>query len=192
MLLSEAAMEWRVERLTAKSVPDFYRLHSERCDAGWCRCVAWWVPSWEGWGERTAEENLRLRQELFARGEHDGYLLYEGEEPIAWCQVGPRDRLEKLRAQFDLEPDARAWAISCILVAPKHRRSGVSRRLLHAVLADLRTSGVTCVEAFPRRGELDDELELWNGPAAIFREAGFEVVKEDEKRLVMRLPLAGA
>ncbi len=70
--------------------PDFFRLHSEANGCGWCCCVAWWTPTWEGWGERTAEENLRLREALFDRGEHDGYILYLDHEPVGWCQAGPR------------------------------------------------------------------------------------------------------
>jgi hypothetical protein len=92
---------------------DFLALHDDANDAGWCRCVAWWTPTWEGWGERTAEENLALREELLERGEYDGYLAYAGGVPVGWCQAGPRDRLAKLARQFGLAPDPHTWAITC-------------------------------------------------------------------------------
>ena len=41
---------------------DFFRLHSEVNEAGWCFCAAWWVESWEGFGERPAEANRALRE----------------------------------------------------------------------------------------------------------------------------------
>ena len=77
---------------------DFFAVHSEINDCGWCSCVAWWVPTWDGWGNRTASENRELRESLCERGEYDGYLLYLDGAPVGWCQVGPRDRLEKLAA----------------------------------------------------------------------------------------------
>jgi hypothetical protein len=106
----------RVERLTSDNEADFFRLHGEPDSAGWCWCVAWWTDSWEGFGDRTSRQNRRLRDSLFARGERDGYLLYDdGEAPgarsdvVGWCQVGPRDRLPKLLETYRLDADPTMW-----------------------------------------------------------------------------------
>jgi ribosomal protein S18 acetylase RimI-like enzyme len=168
---------------------DFFRLHSAERGGGWCFCVAWWVPTWDGWGERTAEENRRLRESLFDRGELDGYLAYEGDAPVGWCQVGPRDRLVKLARQMRLEPEPAAVAISCFHVAPAHRRRGVARRMLDEVLRDLRARGVRRVEAFPRRGADLPEDDLWTGPEALFCAAGFTIARDDPARPVLALDL---
>ncbi|MCI0399279.1 MAG: GNAT family N-acetyltransferase [Chloroflexi bacterium] len=162
-------------------------MHSQANGAGWCFCVAWWTPGWEGWGERTAEENYQLRQALLERGEYDGYLLYVEGAPAGWCQVGPRDRLAKLAQQFELGPDPDVWAISCFFIAPAYRRQGLAARLLAEVLADLQRRGVHRVEAFPKRGPELDALELWNGPEEMFRAAGFEVAQDDPRRPVLEL-----
>ena len=166
-------MSFVVRRLVAGLRDDFYRVHSEEHCAEWCRCVAWWVDSWDGWGERTAAENLRLREELFDRGEYDGYLLFESDRPIAWCQVGPRDRLMRLARQFELEPDPGAWAVTCFVVVPAARGRGVAKELLAGVLEDLPARGARRVEAFPRTGDALELSELWNGPESMFRAAGF-------------------
>jgi len=184
----EASFE--VRRLDAERRADFDRVHCEANGAGWCRCVAWWVPTWDGWGERTAEQNDALREELFARGEHDGYLAYLEGRPVGWCQVGPRDRLAKLVAQFELEPDPDTWAITCFVVAPRHRRGGVARAMLSEVLRDLPARGARRVEAYPRAGEGLDEGEMWNGPRAMLEHAGFERVREVGPRVVLRRALA--
>lgn len=152
---------------------DFARLHSDANGAGWCRCVAWWVPTWEGWGDRTAAQNAELRDALCDAGHYDGYLAYDAGEPVGWCQAGPRDRLEKLVQQLELEPDPAVWAITCFLVAPSHRHRGVARALLRHALADFHRLGVTRVEAYPREGAGLDEGELWTGPAALFLAEGF-------------------
>lgn len=178
-------MDTRVVRLEPAGEADFHRVHRAACGEPWCHCIAWWVPTWDGWGERTASENLELRRELFARGEHDGYLLYVDAEPVAWCQAGPRDRLAKLVQQFELEPDPNTWAVTCFLLAPEQRGKGLARRLLNGVLEDLRARGVQRVEAFPKRGEGLDAADLWNGPERMFAAAGFEVVRDDPTRPVL-------
>lgn len=168
---------------------DFYRLHYAANEAGWCRCVAWWVESWDGWAERTAEQNYELRQALLAEGEYDGYLLFESEEPIGWCQVGRRDRLMKLVNQMALAPSPQTWAITCFLVAPGYRQQGVAAEMLKMVLADLRAKEIEVVEAYPRRGANLEAADLWNGPEKMFAEAGFEFVKSVAQRAVWRLTL---
>lgn len=150
--------------------------------------VAWWVPTWDGWGARTAEENRALREALFERGEYDGYLLYDDASPVAWCQVGPRDRLTKLTEQLALPPDPGVWAITCFQINPDRRRQGLARHLLADVLADLRTRGVACVQAFPRRGA-NAPGELWTGPEALYVAVGFTARVDDSERPLLELTL---
>ncbi len=166
---------------------DFLRLHSEPNGLGWCRCVAWWVPTWDGWGERTAEQNCALRDSLFDRGEFDVYLLYEDGEPVGSCQCGPRDRLEKLRAGSGLAPDPDVWALSCFAIAPDRRGRGLLRELVSRMLETLRAQGVERLQAFPRRGEGLEAGEVWTGPEALFVSLGFRLVKEGERRCVYEL-----
>lgn len=167
-----------VRRLSSALRDDFFRVHDEAEGCGWCCCVAWWVPSWDGWGDRTAGQNRALRNELLDRGEQDGYLLYDGARPVGWCQAGPRDRWPKLAKAYHLDPDPEAWAIPCFLILPGHRRRGLARRLLEGALADLRIRGARRIEAFPRRGRDLPDDDAWNGPEALFATAGFRRVRD--------------
>ena len=168
---------------------DFYRVHSQANGANWCYCVAWWVPTWEGWGQRTAGENRALRKSLFQQSQYDGYLLYLDGEPAGWCQCGPRDRLPKLLEQYNLVSDSRIWAITCFLIAPRFKKQGLTHQLLTGVLEDLRRQGVARVQAFPHRApDLPDE-DMWTGPEAVFKSAGFEVERDDPKRPIYSIRL---
>ncbi len=89
-------------RLAPERRREFDLLHSAANDAGWCRCVAWWHPTWEGFGESTADENRSVREELCARGEYDGYLLLDGAEAIAWLQAGPRDEQDRHTSRYPI------------------------------------------------------------------------------------------
>jgi GNAT superfamily N-acetyltransferase len=186
-MLSEHKL--RVVRFQAGLETDFWSLHSPDHGCGWCFCSAWWVPEWDEWGNRTAEQNRAVREELLKQGEYDGYLLYRGKRAIGWSQVGSRDRLAKLRDQFGLEPDPNTWAITCFMIHPDYRRCGFARSLLSAILEDLPARGVRRVEAFPRRGDDLDSHDLWNGPEALFLEAGFEILQNDPVRPILVLTL---
>ncbi len=98
-------MKPSVVPLDASRCSDFYRIHSPANGSGWCYCVAWYVPTWQGWRQRTAEENRALREDLPQHDRYDGYLLYVDQKPVGWCQCGPRDRFPKLLEQYELTPD---------------------------------------------------------------------------------------
>jgi GNAT superfamily N-acetyltransferase len=159
--------EVRVRKLTPDSRPDFWRAHCEEEGCGWCWCTAWWVPSWEGWKDRTDAENRTLRESLFARGEDDGYLLYVDGEPAGWCQVGARDRLPQLTTLYGLSPDPDVQAITCFAIRPPYRGKGLWPRLLDGVLEDLRSRGAPRVQAFPRAGA------AYGGTDSLYLRAGF-------------------
>lgn len=180
-------MRSEVHRFSPERFGDFLAVHSEANEAGWCFCSAWWVPTWEGWGERSAQDNRAVRDRLCEAGEYDGYLIYADGQPAGWCQVGPRDRLSKLRLQHGLDPSPETWAITCFLIPPRYRRRGLASRLLDGVLADLRSQGVRRVEAYPRRGESLEAGDLWTGPEAMFRRAGFEIARDDPRRPILVL-----
>ncbi|MCI0450044.1 MAG: GNAT family N-acetyltransferase [Chlorobi bacterium] len=171
-------MKVEIKKLSVEIINDFYKIHSGDTD-GWCCCVSWWVESWKEWGERTEEQNRKLRDMLFAKGEYDGYILYCDNEPAGWCQCGKRDRLIKLTNQFKLQPSADTWAVTCFLIKPEFRKKGLSRKFLELVLEDLKASGVKHVQAFPRSqpaGKELDDGEVWTGPENIYINSGF--VKE--------------
>ncbi|MBI2519630.1 MAG: GNAT family N-acetyltransferase [Bdellovibrio sp.] len=154
---------------------DFYQVHSKENGEGWCNCVAWWVPTWDGWEERSADENRILRDSLFDRGEFDGYLLYVNEKPVGWCQCGPRDRLAKLVSQSKLEPSPETWAVTCFVIIPAHRQKGLTHVFLKEILADLREKGIQHVQAFPKCGQGLGDGEVWTGPESLFIKAGFDI-----------------
>lgn len=169
--------------------PDFYRLHSSENGCGWCFCTAWWVPTWDGWSQRSADENRMLREQLLDQGQYDGYLLYAKDNPVGWCQVGKLQRLVKLVEQFSLTSEDDSWAITCFLIIPQFRRMGLATRLLSEVIRDLKGRGVKRVLAFPKVGKNLDPLDMWNGNLSMFLSVGFTTMKHDPSRPVLALDI---
>jgi len=178
-----------VARLDRSRQADFHAVHEDSGEGGWCYCVAWWVETWSGWMERTAEQNRALRQELLDRGEEDGYLAYVSGAPVGWCQVVQRDRLTKLVSQYRRPPDPAVWAVTCFLILPDWRRKGVAARLLRGVIEDLRRRGVLLVEGYPRCGACLPDGEAWTGTESLFREAGFQHAERGPAGPIYRLAL---
>jgi GNAT superfamily N-acetyltransferase len=178
-------MELIVRPLNALRRADFYRLHSAEHGADWCFCAAWHIPTWKGWSSWPAARNRQIREVLFARGEFDGYLLYDGDVPVGWCQAHPRDRLIRTRCLFHLPPDPDTWAVTCFFIIPARRRQGLAAHLLNEVLVDLKTRGAKRVEAYPKRLECPEAADLWNGPENLFRRAGFTLFREDPERFIL-------
>jgi len=177
-----AAANITIKRLSSANEDEFFRVHG----GGPCHCVAWWVPTWEGWSERSAADNARLRRDLFEANVHDGYLIYRDGVLAGWCQAWKRDAFAKLAAQFGAASDDDAWMIGCLVVLPAFRRQGVATEALEMVLDDLRLRGARTVDAYPKRGAADAD-ELWNGPESTYARFGFTVVRDDAKRPVLRL-----
>lgn len=153
---------------------------------GGCHCVAWWVPTWDGWSECTETQNAALRRGLFESRVHDGYLIYSDGVLAGWCQAWKRDAFAKLAAQFQAVSDDDAWMIGCLLILAAHRGSGVARDAMAQIVADLRLRGARSVDAYPKRGAADAG-ELWNGAESTYLRLGFEIVRDDAKRPVLRL-----
>ena len=182
-------MQIIVKPVSAANRADFSVLQCEKNGLGWCNCVAWWVPSWHGFGDRTAQQNLDLRNQLFDQGEYDGYLLYLDGTVVGWCQCGPRDRLKKLVSQYGLTPAPDIWAITCFALAPDIRGKGLAHALMVSVVADLSSRGVKYVQGFPRIGAGLDSEEVWTGTESIFHSANFLLERAHEKFPIYGLKL---
>lgn len=152
---------------------DFFRLH-DRSDCGGCWCMYWhFEGSNEDWGSADKAALRAAKEARIGAAGDTGMLLYEDQEPVGWCQFGPRERFPKLlalRRPPEGPPDL--WCINCFLVVPGKRRQGYARVLLAVSLEHLQRLGVKEVEAYPKAGAHPDG-EVWTGPLQLFRDAGF-------------------
>lgn len=176
-----------IKELSSSTVGDFRQLLSVPPE-GWCWCVAWEVPTWEGWGQRQAEDNRRLREELWSKGDFYGYVFYEQEKPIGWCRVGPTQVWPKLCSQFGLAPSVDEYVFTCFGLRPEFRGVGNLHELVPKVINDLRRRGIKTFFALPKRIEGRARPgEVWNGPFNVFQRTGFEVIRSTERNYVMQL-----
>jgi len=140
--------------------------------------------------------NRRALQTLVKRGDPaPGVLAYDGEEPVGWCAVAPREAYLSLGRSRVLKPvdDQPVWSISCFFVKREYRRRGLSRVLLDGAVAFARSKGAQIVEGYPtdsRAGASPDPF-IYTGITSTFVNAGFaECARRSKFRPIMRLRTA--
>jgi GNAT superfamily N-acetyltransferase len=166
----------------------------ERGANGGCWCM-WWRMTGAEFEKVPREERRDLFYRLVEDGAPLGVLAYDGEAPIGWCAVGPRESLPKLMRSRVARPlDGQAdglWMINCFYIDRDHRGVGLMRELIDAAVEMAHKNGARAVEACP----IDTQRQLiWGegfiGLAQAFVAAGFsEIARRSPTRPLMRKTL---
>ena len=130
------------------------------------------------WRCRSVQANRRAMVALIRQGRAQGLLAYEAGEVVGWCNAAPHDLFPVLR-RLPGSSEGAAF-VPCFLIAPGHRRQGIARKLLQAACETFQRRGYHRLLAKPVRGATNPTDTAF-GPLAIFLEAGFTVLFEDER-----------
>jgi len=151
----------------------------------------WWRLTRAEYERQKGEGNKQAMQAIVASGEVPGLLAYEGEKPIAWCSVAPREAFPSLERSRILKrvDDQPVWSVVCFFIAKPYRGQGVSVQLLRAAIKYAGQHGARVVEGYPiePKKESAPDIYAFTGMASAFRKAGFaEVLRRSENRPIMR------
>ena len=173
----------RIGPLTAARATDYLHYFDRTAfsdNAAWrgCYCAFHYHDATTGeWEARTGACNRRAMSDLIASGRAEGFLAYDGDDVVGWCNAAPKTLFPQLRR---LPGNAQDTAfVPCFVVAPGRRRQGIARRLLEAACDSLRQRGFTRLLGKPVRGAAS-AAENHAGPLSLFLGAGFRVMFEDE------------
>jgi GNAT superfamily N-acetyltransferase len=144
-------------------------------------------------GMSRAAANRAELKGLVDSGKTPGLIAYDGEVPVGWVAVGPREDYAKLQRSPVMKPvdDKPVWSIVCFVVPSEYRRRGVAHALLRGAIDYARKRGVPLIEAYPvdKRGKLGDDT-LWFGTKSMYDHAGFkEVARRKPARPIVRRKL---
>jgi GNAT superfamily N-acetyltransferase len=122
----------------------------------------------------ASDEKREAMRGLIERGTPVGVLAYDGDEPVGWCSVAPREtypRLDRSRVMPRISPEP-TWTVLCFFLRRSHRRTGISRILLKGAVEYAKASGARFVEAYP----LDTAgiTSLFRGRSSVFKALGFQ------------------
>lgn len=169
---------------------DVEKLFGERGACGGCWCMTWRQSASE-FAANKGEKNKAKFRAIIKKGNEPGVLAYDGDEPVGWCAVAPRDefpRLENSRvwARVDEQP---VWSVTCLFVKKDYRNRGMSSKLIEAATKLAKKKGAKIVEGYPQelKGKRLPDSFVWTGLVSAFAKTGFEVaVRRSENKPLMR------
>lgn len=110
---------------------------------------------------------------LLIAGKIHGYLAFDGDTPVGWCNAGNRDLYPCWIPAFAKMPsDGKTMAVVCFTIAPNYRGMGIASAMLERVMHDARAGGFATVEGYPREHQNREPYDF-NGPLRLFEKAGF-------------------
>jgi GNAT superfamily N-acetyltransferase len=156
----------------------------------WC---TWWMWRAAEWDRRSpTQRRAELRQRVLTN-EEPGLLAYDGNDPIGWCAVAPRERYERLtspRARtYKRHDDRPSWVVTCFFVRRDRRRGGVATALLESVAEFVAAGGGTLVEGYPIERPEHGPSAMYTGTVSMFTDTGFVEVARLGGRPLVRLEL---
>lgn len=184
-----------IHPVTPERWDDLEALFGPRGACAGCWCMFWKKPRSE-FERGKGEGNRRALRTSVTRGEVPGLIAYDGEVPVGWCAVEPRERFPGLARSRVLAPvdEAPVWSVPCFFVARGWRRKGVTVALLRAAAAHAASRGAKLLEGYPiapKQGKVADAF-AWTGIAGAFEKAAFEeVARRSPTRPIMRRRLSG-
>lgn len=161
-----------VRPVTPATWGDFVRLFTARGAPHYCFCTPYRLTGNE---HRTSGERRDAMDGFVHGGVPVGVLAYDGDEPVGWCSVAPRETYAKLARSRTMPrvtaPRTPTWTVLCFFVVRGRRGAGVTRALLDGAVAYARGQGARVVEGYPF-----DSAGLsatHRGHSSVFAAAGF-------------------
>lgn len=178
------------EPVTKERWKDLAKLFGARGACAGCWCM-YWRRERKEFLKGKGEGNKRALQRLVKTDSIPGILAYDGDLPIGWCSVAPRETFVYLQKSRSLAPlDSKpVWSVTCLFVNKNYRRQGVAVALLKAARAYVRSRGGKTVEGYPSitKKKLPDPW-VWTGVLPAFLAAGFkEVERPSASRAIVRV-----
>jgi len=137
-----------------------------------------WDASLDQIYSKTGKADNRGRAiRLIKNGTMQGYLAYQDEKVVGWCNANDKHNYDTvLNSFFDNADNVRkVKSVVCFTVSSSVRRKGIATKLLDKVCADAAEEGYDIVEAYPYCHE-----HGFHGSVAMFEKLGFE--KSGQKR----------
>lgn len=145
--------------------------------------------STEEWMNRTAEINRTEALKEIEAGTMKGWLAFDGEKCIGWCNANDVRQLPRLWEDAkEYCGDKRAGCTPCFVIHPEYRGRGVARQLLKAVVESFRQQGFEGMLALPFE---DSEVpeRRYRGTLGMYQELGYRPIDKRDRITLLWLDL---
>ena len=170
--------------LTPADWPGLEQLFGPRGATGGCWCMWWRRRGGKSWAACRGEANRLAFRDLVLSSAAKGIIAFNGDEPIGWCNFGPREDFQRLAASRVLQrpSTAKRWSIACFYVRAGWRRKGIAQLLLERATAEAFRRGAEEAEGYPKTYGSDGNSPaafVWTGLPRMFEAAGFMPMKAE-------------
>lgn len=115
-----------------------------------------------------------------------GYLAYDGELSIGWCNAADMESYVGFVPQFARENACgKTVSIVCFEIAPEYRGIGIASAFIEKVCADAKANGYVAVEGYAKFYEFRNDFDF-QGPIHLYEKAGFIEVAREKGQVIMR------
>ncbi|OZV11976.1 GNAT family N-acetyltransferase [Tissierella sp. P1] len=145
--------------------------------------------SFEQWQNRTGEKNRAEAIEQIKLGNMKGYLVFDGNKCIGWCNANDVREFKRLEDDIDhIIKEKKVGCIICFVIHPGYRGRGIARLVLKKAIEDFKAQGFDAVIALPI--EIKEAPEkAYRGTFAMYKEQGFEEIERHDSLSIMWLEL---
>lgn len=135
----------------------------------------------------TRESNRSAIINLINENKLRGYLVFENDKPIGWCNANNRMNYQRLLKDYDYvdNPNDKVCSIVCFLIHPDYRRQGISQKILERIIEDYSNTDYDYLEAYPKKEALSNSGNF-KGPLELYKKFDFKINKEYDNYFVMR------
>ena len=124
--------------------------------------------------------------EMLNRNKIQGYLAYDGELPVGWCNAADMESYAGFVPEFARKNACgKTISIVCFEIAPEYRGMGVASALIDRVCHDAKAKGYAAVEGYAQLSDKRNDFD-YHGPVRLFQKAGFIEAARENGQAVMR------
>lgn len=133
------------------------------------------------------KETLRkYAEEMLDRNMIHGYLAYDGDQSIGWCNAADIESYIGFVPAFAKKITCgKTMSIVCFEIAPEYRGMGIASALIDRICADAELKGYVAVEGYPRLLDQRNDFD-YQGPYLLYQKAGFIEIAREKGQAVMR------
>ena len=101
----------------------------------------------------TREESRSAVSELIDENNLRGYLVFDNDKPVGWCNANNRMNYQRLLRDYDYvdNPEDKVCSVVCFLIHPDYRRKGIARKILQRIIEDYSDTDYDYIEAYPKK-----------------------------------------
>ena len=133
------------------------------------------------------KETLRkYAVEMLDRNQIHGYLAYDGDQSIGWCNAADIESYAGFVPAFARDITCgKTISIVCFEIAPEYRGMGIASAFIDRVCTDAKSKGYVAVEGYAVLSDQRNDFDF-QGPLHLYQKAGFIEVARENGQAVMR------